>query len=263
MAKTYDYLYSTGPNSVGSGTWVIQSIDNPKKNRGLITRIREEPNGISPSQLAGLYQISDDYFPGTAIPLNYTQVKQLSDTLALVVSHYGSSSGKNGFKRMLSRQPNGYRSIPSWPADSADLKDYSLEGKHHYTNGKLDPDRTIYAPLKVIRWSDTVFQDIKPADNETLQGKYNSNTYYIRGYKHDPYTLRFEGTSIVYDKWGGYDRWTIQHAATYDPLYKWRIDEVKPDDPKDPEIVKEWIRPNSEGKPIYSSREVAIFPTLK
>lgn len=260
MVERFDCLYSTGKGAVGPGTWVSQSIFNPKKNRGAVTRMYKDTNGIQATALASLYTLSDAAFPGTAIPLNYTYVKQLSDTLALVVSHYGSSSGSNGFKRVMSREPNGYRSIPTWPRTSGALADYS-EKKSNYQNGRLAPTKTIYAPLKVIRWSSLVYSDNRPSDNASLQGKYNVNTYYIDGYEHAPYTLKFGGTYIAHDKWGAYDRWTLRHAVTYDPLYKWRYDFVEPET-EDKPIPKKFVRPDDNGLTIYDDNELAVFPNL-
>ena len=221
MASTFNCLYSTGPNAVGPGTWVAQSLFNPRKNRGVITRMYQDTNGIAPTALSGLYTLSDSFFPGTSIPLNYTYVKQLDNINALVISNYGSSSGSNGYRRVMTRTPSGYRQVPFWNVSSA----YTEQRKNYVgdpSNQQLRPEYTLTIPTKVIRWSSVVYSDSRPNDNTSLVGKVNSNSYTIDGYSHATETLLFEGTQIAHDKWGGSDRWTIYHSVTHDPVFKHR-----------------------------------------
>lgn len=254
MAKTYSNLYSVGPGAIGPGTYVVKSLFNPQKSRGVITRMHQDSGGISTSALSSLSSLSELYFPGTTIPLNYTNVRQLSNTLAMVVSSYGNSNGANGFKRVMSRSPTGSRRLRYFPTtDGSEVATgTSLSGQVEETARPVPRYRTV--PLMVIRWSNLVYGDARPADNFNLVGKYNTNNYYIDGYSHEPFSLRFEGTSVIHEKWGGIDRWILMHAATYDK-YLWVDGVVKKDgDGK-------WILTEKE-KPYADSALRASFPNL-
>jgi len=221
MAELFNNLYSVGPNSIGSGTYVVTSLLNPQKNRGVITRMYKDTNGISVNALASLANLSDLTFPGTTIVLNYTQIRRISCDLALIVSSYGSSSSADGFRRVMSRVPSGYRQIPFW-----DVTEAYTSKKGNYIGdvslGNLRPKYLRTIPTMTIRWSSVVYSDSRPSDNQNLVGKVNSNTYLIDGYSHAAETLFFGGTQITHDKYGGYDRWTRAHVVTYDPFTKHR-----------------------------------------
>jgi len=221
MANTKNNLYSVGPGSIGPGTSVVRSVLSPQRESGVITRMHQDENGISVNALASLYTLSDPVFPGTAITLDYTRVKQLSDTLALVVSYYGQGSSASGFRRVMSRSPSGYRQVPFW--DVTD--DYTSEVNNYVgdpKNGQLRPKYWLTLPTVSVRWSSVVYSDSRPSDNAGLIGNVNSNSYTIDGYSHAAETLKFGGTRITHDKYGGYDRWTLSHSATYDPRGKHR-----------------------------------------
>jgi len=221
MANTKNNLYSVGPGSIGPGTSVVRSVLNPRRESGVITRMHQDENGLSVSAIASLSTLSDPVFPGTAIPLDYTRIKQLSDTLALVVSYYGQGSSASGFRNVMTRSPSGYRQVPYW--DVTD--DYTSQVSNYVgnpKNGQLRPKYWLTLPLVTVRWSSTVFMDSRPNDNAGLIGNVNSNTYNIDGYSHAPETLKFGGTLIRHDKYSGYDRWTLSHSATYDPRGKHR-----------------------------------------
>jgi len=224
MADVFDNLYCVGPGAIGPGTNVTRSILDPDRNRGTITKMYRNDSGITPAQLAGLYTLSAGSFPGTSILLDSTFIRQISDKLALVVSRYGSSGGTN-FKTVMTRSPSGYRQLPYWDAKA----DYTSKVNNYVgdpKNGQLRPKYWLTLPQVVVRWSSTVFSDTRPSDNAGLIGKVNSNAYSIDGYSHAKETLKFGGSSIRHDKYGGYDRWTISHSATYDPRGKHR----SPDD---------------------------------
>lgn len=225
MAETFDGLFSVGPGSLGPGTHVVYSATNPSRNSGVVTRIRYDETGLTTSDLAGLYTLSDANFPGTsgatAIPLDYTFVKHISNTHALVVSHYGQGNSSSGFRTVMTRTPGGMRNQPFWDATNAYTR-----ARENY-DGPLDkkrlrPKYILDIPLITVQWSDVVYQDTQPTDFASLIGKVNSASATIDGYTHAAKTLRYEGTQIRHDKNGGYDRWTIGHTATYDPFYFWK-----------------------------------------
>lgn len=224
MASTYNNLYSVGPGSLGPGTHVTQSLLDPQNNRGTITRIYEDATGIDVSQLASLYTLSDSVYPGTSILLDSTYVRQISDTLALVISRYGGNSGTN-FKTVMTRTPGAYRQTPFY-----DISEGYTKEKANY-NGPLNkadlkPRGNVTVDMMVVSWSSIVYSDFRPNDNYNLIGKVNSNSYTIDGYSHAAETLKFGGTRIRHDKYGGYDRWTLSHTVTYDPLYKHKDDQL-------------------------------------
>lgn len=258
MASTKNNLYSIGPGSIGPGTSVVRSVLSPQRESGVITRMHQDENGISANTLADLYTLSESTFPGTAITLDYTRIKQLSNTLALVVSYYGQGSSASGFRTVMTRTPGGYRDIPSWPKSDADLTEYSGKS-YNYNNNTLRPEFNIRAPLTTIQWSNTVYSDLRPGDNSNLVGKVNSNSYTIDGYSHAVNSLRFEGTQIQHDKYGGYDRWTLRHTVSYDPYYLWRSDYVRPQDEDATTVPTPYVRPFSDGV-MYLDE--ATFPNL-
>lgn len=263
MDKTYHNMYSVGPGSIGEGTSVVKSLFNPRRDRGTITRMHYAENGIPINSLASLYTLSDAVFPGTNILLNYTFVRLLSPKLALIVSKYGTNRSSSGYKRVFSRSPSGYRSFPAWPSASGDFQDWQEDKSNWVGQFGLRPSRTVNTPLINIRWSSVVFQDVKPNVNtDYLIGKINTNNYSIYGYSHAPYTLKFGGTYIVKDEWAAYDRWTITHTATYDPLYYWRVDHIQFDS-NNSDGTRTWSRPNNNGIPSYDpTNGVANFPSL-
>ena len=219
MANRYDNLYSVGPGAMGPGTHITQSQLDPQTNRGTITRIYEDTTGIDVSQLASLYTLSDSEFPGTSVRLDSTYVRQISDTLALVVSRYGSSNGGTNFRTVMTRTPGGYRDYPVYDVS----EEYTKVKSNYAALGAfpiLKPASTRSYDTMVISWSNVVYQSGKPNDNFNLIGKVNANKYTIWGYEHAAETLKFAGTRIRYDKYGGYDRWTIHHTVSYDPLGK-------------------------------------------
>jgi len=219
MADRYDNLYSVGPGAMGPGTHITQSLLDPQTNRGTITRMYEDANGIDVSTLASLYTLSDAEFPGTSVRLDSTYVRQISDTLALVVSRYGSSRGGTNFRTVMTRTPGGYRDYPVYDVSDAYTKvpsNYSRLGEF----AELKPASRGSVDTMVISWSTVVYQGFKPNDNYNLIGKVNASKYTIWGYDHAAETLRFAGTRIRYDKYGGYDRWTLHHTVTYDPKLK-------------------------------------------
>lgn len=219
MASTKNNLYSVGPGSIGPGTSVVRSVLSPQRESGVVTRMYQDENGISVNALSSLYGLSESVFPGTSIALDYTRIKQLSDTLALVVSYYGKGSSASGFRNVMTRSPSGYRQVPYW--DVTD--DYTMEVNNYVgspKNGQLRPKYWLTLPLVTVRWSSTVYSDSRPNDNAGLIGKVNGNTYTIDGYTHAPETLKFGGTLVRHDKYGGYDRWTLSHSASYDPRGK-------------------------------------------
>lgn len=221
MPSTKNYLYSVGPGSIGPGTSITESLFDPSQNRGVITRMHQDDNGISVSDLAALKSLSEAVFPGTATVLNRTYARLLSDNLAVVVSYYGQSSSASGFRTVLTRSPSGYRQEPFW--DVTD--DYTSKPANYIgdpVNGQLRPKAILTIPLIVVRWSDVVYSDTRPSDNAGLIGKVNSASKTIDGYPHAAETLKFGGTQIRHDKYGGYDRWTVHNVATYDPYYKHR-----------------------------------------
>lgn len=262
MAETYSELYSVGPGSVGPGTSVVRSETNPQKNRGVITYVYKNDAGISTAALSGLSSLPYSEYPGTSIPLSHTTVKLVSDKLALIVATYGQSSG-NGFKTVMTRKPIGFRDIPAWPRDATKLSEWASKS-YNYTGRRLNPERIERAPLISISWSTVVYSDQAPADNKNLIGKVNSNAYTIDQYYHAPNTLRFDGTYVRHDKYGGYDRWTRTHTATYDPYWYWRVDDVKlSDEPlsqnHNGKEVYDATRPDPDGKALY---EEITFPDL-
>ena len=221
MASTKNHLYSVGPGSIGPGTSVVRSVLSPQRESGVVTRMYQDENGISVSALASLYGLSESVFPGTSIALDYTRVKQLSDTLALVVSYYGKSSSSSGFRTVMTRTSGGYRQEPYWKVGG----DYT-SNKDNYQdsnpNKSLKPNHIITIPLVSVRWSDVVYSDSRPSVDDGLVGKINSSTVTIDGYSYAGETLKYGGAAIRHDKYGGYDRWTINHTATADPFYKWK-----------------------------------------
>ncbi|MDB4261471.1 hypothetical protein N9878_01250 [bacterium] len=226
MATEHKNLYAVGPGSIGPGTTVTTSLSSPQKNSGVVTHMYEDPNGITASALLGLQTVSDDLFPGTSIVLDRTTVRQISNTLALIVSYYGKGSSANGFRTVMTRSPGGYRQEPYWSVSSAYTKDsenYSGSG----ATRKLLPQRILTIPLVTVQWSSVVYSDSRPSDNQWLVGRVNNGPYTIDEYEHATGTLKFEGTQIRHDKNGGYTRWTRAHTATYDPFYKHRTS-VKP-----------------------------------
>lgn len=262
MAETFNNLYSVGPGSIGPGTHVTQSLFDPQQNRGTITRMYKDDNGISVGQLASLYTLSDPVFPGTAILLRDTFVRQISDKLALVVSRYGSSSGGSGFKTVMTRTPSGFRTADYYSVKEAYTKDSS-----NYVNlvtGRLRPERTLSFPIMTIRWSSIVYQDSRPNDNASLIGKINSNNYSIDGYFHAAQSLKFGGTRVRHDKWGGYDRWTLNHTAYWDRLGLWRTGGVIRGDKRD-DGSGTWeftLANNGDGIATYGPDDLVSFPNL-
>lgn len=245
MAETYGNLYSNGPGAVGPGTHVVRSLTNPQRDKGVVTRMHVNSSGIQTSQLASLYSLSTPSFPGTVIPLDYTYVKQLSNTVALVVSYYGSSRGSNGFRRVMSRTPSGYRGVEEYPRDAQATnsridRDYVKDQQRTENGQKRLTPRIRYIPSVVIRWSSVVYMDIRPSDNLDMAAKYNSNQYTIDGYVHAPGTLRFDGTRVFHDKYGGIDRWTLQHTATYDYL-GWQNERAEREDNQDDNGEDIWL----------------------
>lgn len=260
MASTKNYLYSVGPGSIGPGTHITQSLFDPQRNNGVITRMHEDNNGITPSSLASLYTLSEPAFPGTAVLLDRTYVRQISNNLAAVVSYYGSDSSGSGFKTVMTRTPGAYRQEPYWKVSES-----YTEAKGNYIGpldrARLRPQRILTIPMMTIRWSSTVFMDSRPNDNQGLIGKVNSNGYSIDGYSHAAETLRFEGTSVRHDKHGGYDRWTLSHTATYDPRYKHRtaIDPIPGETARDGGTWPFTLANNGDGEQLNPT---ASFPNL-
>ena len=258
MASTYNNLYSVGPGSLGPGTHVTQSLLDPQNNRGTITRIYEDATGIDVSQLASLYTLSDSVYPGTSILLDSTYVRQISDTLALVISRYGGNSGTN-FKTVMTRTPGAYRQTPFYDVTEA----YDSDPGNYIgplNKGVLRPKAITTIDMMVISWSSIVYSDFRPNDNYNLIGKVNSNSYTIDGYGHAAETLKFGGTRIRHDKYGGYDRWTLSHTATYDPLYKHRDSEIdKPAKPRDNGTWDFTLSNNGNG---VQNNQLVAFPNL-
>ncbi len=225
MASTKNYLYSVGPGSVGPGTHITRSLLNPQRNRGVITRMHQNESGITPAALASLYTLSESAFPGTSILLDSTFVRQLSDTVAVIVSRYGSGGTGSGFKTVMTRTPGGSRQ-----ADYYNVSDEYTSDTANYIGppekGVLKPERVLTFPLITVSWSTVVFQDSRPSDNKGLVFKHNSNAYTIDGYSHAKQSLRFGGTRIRHDKYGAYDRWLVHHTAYYDPRGLWRTGAV-------------------------------------
>ena len=101
-----------------------------------------------------------------------------------------------------------------------------------------------------------------PDDNQGLIGYVNSNAYNIFGYSHAAGSLRFDGTSVVYEKYGGSDRFIIQHTVSYDPRYKWKIDKVEPGTSYD-ENAKTFPHTRVGGYIGYDIYNSTTFPTLQ
>jgi len=212
MAETFDNLYCVGPGSIGPGTNVTRSILDPKRNRGTITKMYRNDSGITTDQLAGLYTLSASTYPGTTIALDSTYIRQISDKLALVVARYGSSSSSTGFRQVFDMAPNGQRSRRVYNL----TPEYLAKPANRDESGKPKP---IIVPqgIVVIRWSNVVYQDVRPTSRNNLIGAYNLNPYNINGYSFGVGTLRFEGQRITHQKWGAYDRWILNYVVSHDP----------------------------------------------
>lgn len=251
MAERFDNLYSVGPGSVGPGTHVTQSRLDPERNRGTVTRMYKNDAGISVEQLANLYTLSTPTFPNTSIILDSTYVRQLSNTLALVVSRYGRNSRGGGFRTVFQMSPNGARSRRFYNLRG----DYLSDPNNKDDNGKPKP---IFFPqgLTTIKWSSVVYQDIRPARRDYLIGRFNVNSYRIDGYSHAPGTLRYDGQWITHQKWGGYDRWVIQHSVTHDPT-GWNNDNIRL---ITTETSSRWEF--ADETPEYDSRLLVRFPNM-
>jgi len=260
MAEIFDNLYCVGPGSIGPGTNVTRSILDPQRNRGTITKMYRNDSGITTAQLAGLYTLSASTYPGTSIALDSTYIRQLSDKLALVVARYGSSSGTS-FKTVMTRTPGGYHQ-----ADFYSVKEEYTKDASNYIGdldkGRLRPEKVISFPVTTISWSSTVFSDTRPSDNSGLVGLLNSNQYSIDGYSHASRTLKFGGTRIRHDKWGGYDRWTLNHTAYHEPRGKWRNGGVVRGDQRG-DGTRTWefeLANNGDGIDIYDATNWPNLP---
>jgi len=258
MAETdYKCLYSIGPGSVGPGTSVRFSALDPDRNSGVLTTMHRNSSGLVPADLAALYQKSPTIFPGTSITLRDTTVRQMTDQLALIVSRYGGTGGGVNFKTVMTRTPGGYRQEPYWQVGDNYTKNpekYSGSG----VTRKLLPERILTIPLVTVRWSSIVYSGSRPSDNQSAIGKVNSGSKTIDGYTHADSTLKFEGTQIRHDKHGGYDRWTITHSASYDPLYfhKTSVGPIRGEswkDPKNPETFQYTLFNNGNGTQHHES----------
>lgn len=262
MAETFNNLYSVGPGSLGPGTHVTKSVLDPQTNRGTITRIHKDDNGISTAQLAGLYTLSDNQFPGTSILLRSTYVRQITDKLALIVSRYGGSSGTN-FKTVMTRTPSGYRQAKHYSIKEAYTKN-PANYVGHQSQGILRPDTTLTFPLLAISWSNVVYQDIKPTDHNSLIGKINSNSYSIDGYGHAPQTLKFAGTRVRHEEWGGYSRYVLHRTAYYDPRGRWRTGGVNRKT-KRTDGTETWtfeLANGGDGIATYDESDLVNFPSM-
>lgn len=214
---------------VGAGVRVRVSTLSPRDNRGTITA-HICPGGstvVTKDNLASIAAASMPLiFPGTSMPREYVDAILLKGHGAILTARYNSGvAGSGGFRRVMSREISGYRTVKAY--DLSNGQEYTKSPANYidYDNAVLRPT-LINAPLIAVRWSDTNYADQGPGSNDSLVGKYNSNNYTIDTYPYAPEVLKFAGTEIVHEKYGGIDRWVQYHAAVADPLFRWRDDYV-------------------------------------
>lgn len=254
MAETYSNLYSIGPGAVGQGTYVVKSLTNPSRSRGVLTALYKNDSGVTPSGLSVLESQMPRNYPGTTIPLNYTFARLLSDKLALLVGNYGTNGGSaNGFREVFDMGPNGSRTRTTYNLTPAFLGSKRGRDASGFPRAIHNPQ-----PLDVIRWSSVVYSDVRPVYYGQLKGKFNANNYRIDNYSFARGTLRFEGMWIKHQKYGGIDRWIRSYAATHDAT-GWTNDTLVAG-PSVGGVVPTWRL--GDPAPEYNPDDLVVFPNL-
>lgn len=246
--------------SIGGGLRVRVNANQPSRDSGVLTA------HVPANSIGTVNQNSIYTFARTAMPLTFPGSVMLRQDVnatlrkggdCIIVAYYGSGlPGAGGFQRVMSRTPAGYRDMLIYDLSDEYVQNYNNYSGGHPRKGVLQP-KIRRVPLMTIRWSSLVYTDFRPTDNGDMFGKYNSNTYIVDGYVHAPRTLRFEGTQIIHEKYGGIDRWVRNHTAVFDAM-KWENEQARKD-PTDP-AGKTYTRlPNAK---LYNDDDVTTFRNL-
>lgn len=201
----FSQLYDLGP-----GTSYTKGVLDPDVSRGVITAFRT--TGVVDAE--DLADQAGSIFPSTypgdsTVPLNQVAVKLLGGGQALFIGYYGRSR-RGQFDRRLQIEPRMRTATTYvWPDGTP------VEEMIDPITSLLKP-RTIFVPQRRIAWTGTLYQDTRPDLQISLDGTINNNSYTIEGYTFSAGYLLFAGMSLIYDKWGAYDRWYLRYEAIFD-----------------------------------------------